>query len=168
MARDKKGDFMNINYGPKDAHVTAALRWSIVIIFALFGIAKFVAYEAEGVARIARDYPLFSWMYPIWGERGASNVIGTIELLTGATIALGAISPLAGLVGGAMGAFTFCVTLSFALGAPAFWQAGYGAPFLGSTGQFLIKDAVLLAACFALAVEGLRRMQQTRTVPATQ
>lgn len=58
-----------------------------------------------------------------------------------------------------MGVFTFCVTLSFALGAPAFWQAGYGLPFLGSTGQFLMKDAVLLTACYALAVNGLKRLQ---------
>ena len=149
---------MTTSYVPNDATTIDALRWSIVIVFALFGIAKFAAYEAEGVAKIASHYPLFSWMYPIWGERGASNVIGTIELLTGAMIALGARYPFASLAGGAMGVFTFCVTLSFSLGAPAFWQAGYGAPFLGSTGQFLMKDAVLLAACYALAVDGQRRM----------
>ena len=149
---------MTTSYVPNDATTIATQRWSIVIVFALFGIAKFAAYEAEGVAKIASHYPLFSWMYPIWGERGASNVIGTIELLTGAMIALGARYPFASLAGGAMGVFTFCVTLSFSLGAPAFWQAGYGAPFLGSTGQFLMKDAVLLAACYALAVDGQRRM----------
>lgn len=152
---------MNIRYVPTDAVIVAGLRWSIVLIFALFGTAKFAAYEAEGVAKIASHYPLFSWMYPLWGERGASNVIGTIELLTGAIIAIGAMSPRASFVGGAMGVFTFCVTLSFSLGAPAFWQSGYGAPFLGSTGQFLMKDAVLLAACFALAANGLRRMRIT-------
>lgn len=150
---------MNSSYIPRHTITIAALRWSIVLVFALFGTAKFAGYEAEGVAKIASHYPLFSWMYPIWGTRGASNVIGTIELLTGATIALGAFYPRAGFVGGAMGVFTFCVTLSFSLGAPAFWQQGYGAPFLGSTGQFLMKDAVLLAACFALAVDGLRRMR---------
>ena len=104
---------MTTSYVPNDATTIAALRWSIVIVFALFGIAKFAAYEAEGVAKIASHYPLFSWMYPIWGERGASNVIGTIELLTGAMIALGARYPFASLAGGAMGVFTFCVTLSF-------------------------------------------------------
>lgn len=150
---------MKLRYVPNDVTTIAALRWSIVIIFAFFGTAKFAAYEAEGIAKIAAHYPLFSWMYPIWGERGASNIIGTIELLTGATIACGARYPLASLVGGAMGVFTFCVTLSFAVGSQTFWQAGYGPPFLGSTGQFLLKDAVLLTACYALAVNGLRRMQ---------
>lgn len=149
-------------YLPKpssDAAVVAGLRWTIVLIFALFGVAKFAAYEAAGVATIASKYPLFSWMYPLWGERGASNVIGTVELLTAAMIALGALSARASLLGGAMGVVTFCITLTFSFAAPAFWEAGYGAPFLGPSGQFLIKDAVLLAACFAIAVNGLRRMR---------
>ena len=137
--------------------VMGALRWSIVIIFAFFGIAKFAAYEAQGVAGIANKHPLFAWMYPIWGDGGASAIIGCIELLTGALIAAGAFHARAGLVGGAMGVFTFCVTLSFSLGAPAFWQEGYGIPFLGSTGRFLLKDAVLLAACLAIAVDGYDR-----------
>ncbi|AHE57337.1 hypothetical protein NX02_28810 [Sphingomonas sanxanigenens DSM 19645 = NX02] len=144
---------------PGDAVVVAGLRWTMVLIFALFGISKFAAYEAAGVAMIAGKHPLFSWMYALWGEQGASNLIGTVELLTGAMIALGAFSTRASVLGGAMGVATFCITLTFSFGAPAFWQAGYGAPFLGQTGQFLMKDAVLLAACFAIAVNGLRRMQ---------
>lgn len=142
-----------------DSVVVAGLRWTIVLIFLLFGTAKFAAYEAAGVAVIAGHHPLFGWMYPLLGERSASNVIGTVELITGAIIALGAVSARASVLGGAMGIITFSLTLSFSFGAPAFWQAGYGAPFLGSTGQFLIKDAVLLAACLAVAADGLKRMQ---------
>ena len=78
--------------------VMGALRWSIVIIFAFFGIAKFAAYEAQGVAGIANKHPLFAWMYPIWGDGGASAIIGCIELLTGALIAAGAFHARAGLV----------------------------------------------------------------------
>lgn len=143
-----------------DTVVDAALRWTLVLIFALFGAAKFAAYEAAGVAMLAGKHPLFSWMYPLLGERGASGAIGVIELLTGTVIALGAWSARASVVGGAMGLVTFCLTLSFAFGAPQFWQDGYGPPFLGSTGQFLIKDAVLLAACFAIAMRGWNRLQQ--------
>jgi len=128
-----------------------ALRWSLVLIFALFGIAKFVAYEAEGVARIGMEYPLFAWMYPLIGVQGTSNVIGSIELATGALIALGAWSHRVGLVGASMGVCTFLITLSFALGAPL-WEPGYGFPFMGSFAQFLFKDAVLLAGCATLAL----------------
>jgi uncharacterized membrane protein YkgB len=136
---------------PSQLVAIVALRWSIVFIFAFFGIAKFAAYEAEGVAGIAMHYPLFSWMYPLIGVQGTSNVIGTVELLTGAVIALGAWSHRAGLLGGLMGMCTFLITLSFSFGA-SLWEEGYGFPFMGSTAQFLFKDAVLLAGCLALAL----------------
>lgn len=146
----------------KDSLPVSGLRWTIVLIFTLFGTAKFAAYEASGEAMIAGKHPLFSWMYPLLGERGASGVIGTVELTTGALIAFGAASSRASVVGGAMGVFTFGVTLSFSFGAPSFWEEGYGVPFLGSTGQFLMKDAVLLAACLAITAEGLKRMRLDR------
>lgn len=145
---------------PRPAVAIHALRWTMVFIFLFFGIAKFAAYEAEGVARIAQDYWLFGWMYPLWGVQGASNAIGTIELTTGAMIALGAVSNRAGLIGGLMGMATFLVTLSFTIGA-TLWEEGYGFPFMGSLAQFLFKDAVLLAACFALALDAAHRLVGT-------
>lgn len=136
-----------------------ALRWSLVIIFVLFGIAKFAAYEAEGVAGIARDYWLFFWLYPLGGVRFASGVIGVIELSTGLMLALGSRFRLASLIGAAMGVCTFLVTLSFMIGAPTAFEPGYGFPFLGSSGQFLMKDLVLLAGCFSLLLIAWRRLQ---------
>lgn len=136
---------------PSQLLAMAALRWSLVFVFAFFGVAKFAAYEAEGVARTAMHYPLFAWMYPLIGVQGTSNVIGTIELLAGALIALGAWSHRAGLLGSLMGICTFLITLSFSFGA-SLWEEGYGFPFMGPTAQFLFKDAVLLAACLALAL----------------
>ncbi len=141
---------------PSDAAATAALRWSLVLIFLFFGVAKFATYEAEGVAKIASHYPLFAWMYSLWGARGASNVIGTIELATAAALAIGAWSARISLLGGLMGMCTFLITLSFLLGAPL-WEPGYGAPFIGGIAQFLLKDAGLLAGCFAIAVASARR-----------
>ena len=138
---------------------TEALRWSLVVIFALFGTAKFAAYEAEGVASIAEHYWLFFWLYPIGGVRFASNVIGTIELSTGLLLALGSRSVRLSVVGAAMGVCTFLVTLSFMIGNPRAFEDGYGFPFLGSSGQFLMKDLVLLAACFALLLSGLQQLR---------
>ena len=144
---------------PPQTLAIGALRWSMVFIFAFFGVAKFASYEAEGVAGIAMHYPLFAWMYPLIGVQGTSNVIGTVELVTGALIALGAWSHRLGLLGGMIGMATFLVTLSFSFGVPL-WEDGFGFPFMGSTAQFLFKDAVLLAACLALflhAGDALRR-----------
>ena len=75
---------------------------------------------------------------------------------------VGLVRPLVVVLGGAMGVITFCITLSFSLGAPDVWQTGYGAPFLGTTGQFLVKDAVLLAACFAIAADAKTRLRQAK------
>lgn len=135
-----------------------ALRWSLVVIFLLFGMAKFAAYEAEGVAAIARDYWLFFWLYPLGGEQFASNVIGTLELSTALFLALGSRFPISSLVGGVMGICTFLVTLSFLLIAPTTFEPGYGFPFLGSSGQFLMKDLVLLAACLNIALAAWKRV----------
>jgi uncharacterized membrane protein YkgB len=135
-----------------------ALRWSLVIIFLLFGTAKFAAYEAEGVAGIARDYWLFFWLYPLGGVQFASNVIGTLELSTGLLLAAGSRFPVSSLVGAAMGVCTFLVTLSFLFIAPSTFEQGYGFPFLGSSGQFLMKDLVLLAACLNLALVAWKRV----------
>lgn len=60
------------------------------MIFFYFGVAKFAAYEAEGLRPIVTVYPLFSWMPPLIGIQGTSNVIGVIELSAGLMIALGA------------------------------------------------------------------------------
>ena len=136
-----------------------ALRWSLVVIFFLCGTAKFAAYEAEGVAHIAQHYWLFFWLYPLGGERFAGGVIGVLELSTGVMLALGSRFRLASLVGAAMGMFTFLVTLSFMIGNPRAFEDGYGLPFLGSSGQFLMKDLVLLAACFSLFLASARRIR---------
>lgn len=146
--------------GQSDDLAVAVTRWTLVMIFALFGIAKFAAYEAEGVARIASSYPLFGWMYPLLGERGASAAIGTVELTTGLLIALGSRWPRLGVLGALMGMCTFAVTLSFMIGAEI-WEKGYGAPFIGSLAQFLLKDAVLFAGCFVLAAASAKRVVMT-------
>ena len=140
-----------------------ALRWSLVVVFLLFGTAKFALYEAEGVAKIAENYWLFGWLYPLGGVRFASGVIGTLELAAGLLLALGSRWNLASLLGSAMGVCTFLVTLSFMIGAPAAFEKGYGFPFLGGTGQFLMKDLVLLAGCFNLLLLALQQRAADQT-----
>ncbi len=53
----------------------------------------------------------------------------------------------------------FLVTLSFSFGGNL-WEEGYGFPFMGGRPQFLFKDTVLLAGCFALAVDAARRVMR--------
>jgi uncharacterized membrane protein YkgB len=147
-----------LNRLPSPSFGIGALRWSMVFIFLFFGISKFAAYEAQALEPILTAHPLFFWMPPLFGLQGTSNVIGVIELATGAMIAAGAWSQRAALLGGAMGTFTFLITLSFAIGAPL-WQEGYGFPFIGSFAGFLFKDAVLFAACLMLMLSAAQRLR---------
>ena len=150
----------------RDALAIDVLRWTMVLIFLWFGGMKFAAYEAEGVAGLAKDYWATGWLYPLFGVAGASAAIGIIEITTGLLLAIGQRVALASVAGGAMGVITFLMTLSFMSIAPMVWQEGYGFPALGGTGQFLIKDIVLLAACLLLARDGLRRHRSAGTVHA--
>jgi len=145
-------------YSPPRLDARAALRLGIVLILLVFGYMKFFTYEAEGVQGIAEHYWLFGWMYPLIGVKGASAVIGVLEVSAGALIAIGARFAWAGLIGALMGVATFLVTLSFFFTAPGIVEAGHAFPALGSTGQFLAKDIGLLAICVFLALDARKRL----------
>ena len=59
------------------------------------------------------------------------------------------------LLGSLAAVILFLTTLSFMLTSPGIWQPGYGFPFLGSGGGFLIKDLVLLGASALLMTHEL-------------
>ena len=129
---------------------STALRWSLVLIFLWFGLLKFTAYEAEGIAPLAMNSPILSWAFQLLGQRGFAMALGVVELAIGVLIAL---RPVSARVSG-IGSVTYLITLSFLLSTPGVWQEGYGFPFLsGMVGQFLIKDVVLLAASIWTAGE---------------
>ena len=52
------------------------LRVSMVIIFAFFGYQKWFEYEAPVLIPYISNGPLISWMYPVFGVRGASWFLG--------------------------------------------------------------------------------------------
>ena len=83
-------------------------------------------------------------MYEVWSIQGASRVIGIVEIIAAIGIASRVFSVRAAIVGSALAVATFVVTLSFFLSAPGVWDAALGFPFLGGTGQFIVKDIVLL------------------------
>jgi len=130
-------------------HVAAQLgtqvaRYGVAIILLAIGILKFTAAEANGIVPLMTTSPLLRWMYEVWSTQGASRVIGTIEIISAIGIASRVFSVRAAIVGSALAVATFVVTLSFFLSAPGVWDAALGFPFLGGTGQFLVKDIVLL------------------------
>jgi uncharacterized membrane protein YkgB len=135
---------------------THLLRLSMVVIFFWFGLQKFTAYEAMGIAPLVSNSPLTSWLN-VLGTQGASMVVGTSELTFGVLLAAGLRWPgsLAATLGALGSCVTFLTTLSFMVTTPGVW-APSGPPLLsGTTGVFLIKDIVLLATSILLLAQAL-------------
>ena len=61
----------------------------MVIIFLFFGYQKWIEYEAQVLIPYISNGPLISWMYPVFGIRGASWFLGVSEWLFGALLFLG-------------------------------------------------------------------------------
>lgn len=128
-------------------------RYGLVVVFLLIGVLKFTSQEAAGIQPLVAHSPLMSWMYAVLSVQGVSNWIGAIEIVIAALIALRPVSPKASFVGSLGGAMTFLLTISFLFSTPGAAELKYGFPFLGGTGQFLIKDLVLLGASLWTAAE---------------
>ena len=137
----------------------ALLRWALVIVFMWFGGMKFTAYEAQGIAPFIEHSPLMGWLHSLFGVQGASQFIGTLELATAAALILGAFKPIFSVLGAAMSAATYAITLTFFLSTPGVAEptAGGFPAISAMPGQFLLKDAVLLAASLVLLSAAVRQ-----------
>jgi reactive chlorine resistance protein C len=52
----------------------------------LIGILKFTAIEIEVLKPLINGTPWLAWLYPAFGEAGASYFLGVVELLTAALL----------------------------------------------------------------------------------
>jgi uncharacterized membrane protein YkgB len=134
------------------------LRWALVVVFLWFGGMKFTAYEANGIAPFIAHSPFMSWLHTVFGVRGASEVIGVLELSTAAALIIGAFKPFFSALGAAMSAMTYLITLTFFLSTPGVAEptAGGFPAISAAPGQFLLKDLVLLAASLCLLRASVR------------
>lgn len=135
-----------------------ALRFSIILILAWIGAMKFTAYEAGAIQGLVASSPLTSWLYSVFDLRTTSNLIGSIEILTAVALLLAPLYRKIAIAGALAATVTFAVTLSFMFTAPG-WEASLGGfPALSVVpGQFLLKDAVLLAAAVSLLGRAISR-----------
>ena len=120
------------------------VRYGLVLIFLWIGILKFLPFEAKAINPLVAHSPFMSWMLPVFGNQGASNVIGIIELITAFLLAARPWSAIACALGSAMAIITALLTLSFILSTPG-WEPTLGFPVLSPMpGQFLLKDVLIL------------------------
>ncbi len=139
--------------GPRGS--LALLRWALVVIFVWFGCMKFTSYEAMGIAPLMQNSPIMGWLPATFGVQGASYVIGMVELAAAGALTVGAFNRFASAIGAALSCLTYTITLTFFLSTPGVAEptAGGFPAISAGTGQFLLKDLVLLAAsaCLLLA-----------------
>jgi uncharacterized membrane protein YkgB len=130
------------------------LRYGMVGLMVLWGGFKFTTFEAEGIRPLVEHSPLLHWIYPLLGVRGASALIGVVELAAALLICTRRWKPRLSAVGSLIAAGTFLVTLSFLITTP-----GVLAP-TNPFGGFLLKDVMLLGAALYTAGEALGAARQ--------
>jgi uncharacterized membrane protein YkgB len=135
------------------------VRGSMVLIFLFFGYQKWFEYEAKVLIPFISNGPLISWMYPVFGIRGACWFLGVSEWLFGALLFFGFWNKTAGILGAVGSCASFISTVTILPFMPGAWAASAGGfPAMTGTGAFLMKDVVLLAASFYLLKQDLLRL----------
>jgi uncharacterized membrane protein YkgB len=134
----------------------------VVLPLLLIGGLKFTAVEIEALKPLISGTPWLSWLYPVFGEAGASYFLGIVELTAAALLLASPWSPRAALAGGALAALTFLVTSSLIAVMPVWEAKAGGFPALNLAGQFLIKDVALLGIALVVMGEGLARRRGSR------
>ncbi len=127
----------------------------LVLVLVWIGGMKFTMVEAQGIDPLLQTSPFFSWMTEAFTVRGASRIVGVVEIITVVLLLCYRWSSTLFLVGGLLAVITFLSTLSFLVTLPGWDRAGF--PLIGSTGHFLLKDLVLLAATLHLMARRLVR-----------
>jgi reactive chlorine resistance protein C len=122
------------------------LRYGLVLVLAWIGALKFTAPEAQGIVPLVERSPFLGWAYGVFSVQGFSNLIGAVELAAAALLAVRFRWPRLSAVGSLVAIAIFLTTLSFLFSTPGWDPALGGFPALSGSGQFLVKDVVLLAA----------------------
>jgi len=125
------------------------LRYGLVALLLLWGGFKFAEFEAQAIRPLIENSPLMSWMYPLFGVRGTSAIIGVVEVAAALLICARRWNPTLSAIGSLVAAGTFAVTLSFLFTTPGVLEPT--SPF----GGFLMKDIMLLGAALYTAGEAL-------------
>ncbi len=134
--------------GNLDYHL---VRVSMVVLFLFFGYQKWFDYEAQTLIPFISNGPFISWMYPVFGVRGASWFLGASEWLFGALIFIGFWNKTLGALGAVGSCLAFIGTTTIIPFMPNGWAPSAGGfPAMTGNVPFLMKDVVLLAVSLYL------------------
>jgi uncharacterized membrane protein YkgB len=140
------------------------VRAAMVVVFLFFGYSKWFEYEARGLIPLISNGPLISWMYPVFGIRGASRFLGASEWLICTLLFLGFWNKKLGILGALGSCASFVATVTIIPFIPNGWAASAGGfPAMTDTVAFLMKDVALFAAsCYLLKQDVLRASPAAR------
>ena len=150
----------------KMAHKVAAVGrfvglLGVVLVLLSIGGLKFTQVEIDALKPIIEPTPWLAWMYPAFGEAGASYLLGVVEVTTALLLMLSPWSVRAGIIGAAVAALTFFVTTTIMFAAPIWETASGGFPRINGLGQFLIKRVALVGVALTFLGENLARERST-------
>src|SRR2546430_11578408 len=134
------------------------IRASMVLLFLFFGYQKWFEYEAQVLMPYISNGPLISWMYPMFGIRGASWFLGVSEWSSAVLLFLGFWYKRLGSLGalGSCGAFLGTVTIIPFM--PDGWAASAGGfPAMAGGVAVLLKGVGPFAGLVRLLEDELRR-----------
>jgi uncharacterized membrane protein YkgB len=127
------------------------IRASMAIIYFFFGYQKWFEYEMQGLVPFFTHGPLIFWMYPVFGMKGSTYLLGVSEWLFGALILAGFWNKKLGALGALGSVMTFVTTVTIIPFMPDGWAPSAGGfPAMVGNVAFLMKDVVLLAVSFYL------------------
>ena len=138
------------------------IRASMVLLFLFFGYQKWFEYEAQALIPFISNGPLISWMYPVFGVRGASWFLGVSEWLFGLLLFLGFWDKRLGILGALGSCASFIGTATIIPFMPDGWAASAGGfPAMTGNVPFLMKDVVLFAVSVYLLKQDVARVPRS-------
>ena len=131
----------------------------MVIVYLFFGYQKWFEYEAQALIPYISNGPLISWMYSVFGVRGATWFLGVAEWGFGALLFAGFWNKKLGILGALRSGFSFIATVTIIPFIPGGWAPSAGGfPAMTETVAFLLKDLVLLAVSLYLLRQDVIRV----------
>lgn len=141
------------------------IRASMVIVYFFFGYQKWFDYEAKGLIPFFTHGPLIFWMYPVFGMKGATYLLGVSEWLFGALLFAGYWNKKLGVLGALGSVVTFLSTVTIIPFMPDGWEPSAGGfPAMVGNVAFLMKDVVLLAVSFYLLKQDAQRLASAASI----
>ncbi|KIU18283.1 YkgB family protein [Mycolicibacterium llatzerense] len=120
-------------------------RYGLALVIGWIGVCKFYPYEAHNIEPLVANSPFMGWLYTVFSVQTFSTMLGVLEIATALLIIAKPRFPALSAVGSTVAVLLFASTLSFLFTTPGVGEPSAGGfPLLSMTGQFLIKDVVLI------------------------